>query len=190
MGLSEIKGLHAPETILKDLGANYSRSSSNWGSYVEVDRSGTGPLVTGKLQSRESSCLGTVVLDCHRCMQDCSWLRQILLLKHRTVLVSGSESARLLLQMCGDDVQSSRNSRDCGMFSWLWHFPACHLCVCVDLYCRLHDCSVSLGDQISCATSFESVAAEGDQQNTSFPAGQNPGSSEAVAHELVKVLSG
>jgi putative intracellular protease/amidase len=48
VGLSEIKGLHAPETILKDLGANYSRSSSNWGSYVEVDRSGTGPLVTGQ----------------------------------------------------------------------------------------------------------------------------------------------
>ena len=88
-----------------------------------------------------------------------------------------------------------RCSRGCGISQYV---PQMCFCVdfycrlhdCSDLYCRLHDCSFSLDDQISCASPSGSIAAEGDQQNTRFPAGQNPGSSEAVAHELVKVLSG
>lgn len=47
-GLDKVPGLHAPETIVKNLGANYKKADKDWDSYVEVDTSGSGPLVTGK----------------------------------------------------------------------------------------------------------------------------------------------
>ena len=47
VGLDTVPGLSAPETVLKELGANYSKAPSDWGSHVEVDTSGSGPLVTG-----------------------------------------------------------------------------------------------------------------------------------------------
>ena len=47
VGKDTIKDLQAPEEILKGLGANYSKASADWGPHVEIDSSGTGPLVTG-----------------------------------------------------------------------------------------------------------------------------------------------
>lgn len=47
VGKDTIKDLKAPEEILKGLGANYSKASADWGPHVEIDSSGTGPLVTG-----------------------------------------------------------------------------------------------------------------------------------------------
>ena len=47
VGKDTIKDLHAPESILKGLGANYSKAPADWGPHVEIDSSGSGPLVTG-----------------------------------------------------------------------------------------------------------------------------------------------
>jgi hypothetical protein len=47
VGLNDVDGLSAPETILRDMGGNFSKASADWGSHVEVDTSGTGPLITG-----------------------------------------------------------------------------------------------------------------------------------------------
>lgn len=47
VGLDTVPGLQAPEAILKELGANYSKAPADWGPHVEVDASGSGPLVTG-----------------------------------------------------------------------------------------------------------------------------------------------
>lgn len=48
VGLNDVDGLSAPETILRDMGGNFSKASADWGSHVEVDTSGTGPLITGQ----------------------------------------------------------------------------------------------------------------------------------------------
>lgn len=50
VGKDTIKDLKAPEEILKGLGANYSKASADWGPHVEIDSSGSGPLVTGQSQ--------------------------------------------------------------------------------------------------------------------------------------------
>ena len=45
----DMQGVDAPEVILRNLGANYAKASEQWGVHVEVDTSGTGPIVTGSL---------------------------------------------------------------------------------------------------------------------------------------------
>lgn len=49
VGKDTIEDLKAPEEILRGLGATYSKASADWGPHVEVDTSGSGPLVTGNL---------------------------------------------------------------------------------------------------------------------------------------------
>lgn len=61
VGKDTIKDLKAPEEILKALGASYSKASADWGPHVEVDTSGTGPLVTGQLP--DAPCLYVKALD-------------------------------------------------------------------------------------------------------------------------------
>jgi len=48
VGLDTVPGLQAPEALLKQLGAEYSKAPSDWGSHVEVDTSGSGALITGQ----------------------------------------------------------------------------------------------------------------------------------------------
>lgn len=47
VGKDTIPGLKAPEGHFNELGAIYSKAPSDWGSHVEIDTSGSGPLVTG-----------------------------------------------------------------------------------------------------------------------------------------------
>jgi putative intracellular protease/amidase len=61
VGLDNVEGLSAPESVLRKLGASYSKASSDWGSHVEVDSSGSGPLITGQNPGSSAATAKSVV---------------------------------------------------------------------------------------------------------------------------------